>query len=89
MPIARAAMTIRIICKPGHELEELGSALANELKITVPAVHAAAEEKREWVHFDLTIEPDKFKRIEVLVSEITKGTLQNLSFVLSDEYTFA
>lgn len=73
MPIARAAMTIRVICRPGHELEELRSIFDSALKIQVPTIETEAGEKREWIHFDLTIEPDKFKRIEALVQEITKG----------------
>ena len=81
MSIARAAMMIRIICKPGHELEELRSAFDSELKIAMPSLEAEAEEKREWIHFDLTIEPDKFKRIEVLVHAATKGIEICMSWV--------
>lgn len=73
MPIARAAMMIRIVCKSGPEFEEIRSKLNSELKVLVPLLELDAFEMKEQIHFDLTIEPDKYKRIEVLIQEITNG----------------
>jgi hypothetical protein len=73
MPIIRADMSVRIVCKSGREFEEIQLRFESDLKVAVTSAPQLSSTK-DVVYFDLSIEPDKFKRMEQLVHDITLGS---------------
>ena len=60
------------LCSLSEEMEEIQLRVESELKLsTVPIPKPSADS--EAIFADLTIEPEVFKKLEVLVQDVTRG----------------